>query len=372
MKRENLSATTDKMRTNDDVLAKFLNTTVLVVGDLMLDEAHWGHIRRISPEAPVPILNLEHSSCSLGGAANAAKNLRALGAQLLILGVVGEDDTGDEILESLDHIGASRDGVLRDSSRRSSRKTRLISIEHGQQVFRMDQESTHPISEALESSLLARLEAVLPQVDAILCSDYLKGVLTERVLQETFRLARSYKVRVVVAPKDSNASKYRGASILVPNTIELARLAGESIDDDGWLSRAASKLFQEWTIDALLVTRGKDGMSLFERRPKDIHRVDIPTMAQSVYDVTGAGDTAVSVFTLAEAAGASRETAVRLANLAAGIVVGKQGAATVTIAEIRERMLELPVKTQFSRPALTPLNSAALSDPREAGMAAND
>jgi rfaE bifunctional protein kinase chain/domain len=370
---------TDKMKMNDDVLAKFSNTTVLVIGDLMLDESHWGHIRRISPEAPVPILNLEQSEWSLGGAANAAKNLRALGAESIVFGVVGTDQTGDEILRSLDGIGANREGVLRDSSRRSSRKTRLISIEHGQQVFRMDQESTHPICEALESRLLSGVEAVLPRVDAILCSDYLKGVLTERVLQETFQLARSYKVQVVVAPKDSNVSKYRDASILVPNTIELARLAGESIDNDGWLSRAANKLFLEWMIDALLVTRGKDGMSLFERRPTGVHRIDIPTMAQSVYDVTGAGDTAVSVFTLAEAAGVPREMAVRLANLAAGIVVGKQGAATVTVAEIEERMrelaamsVELQAKTQFSRPALRPLNSAALPDLSETGMAAND
>lgn len=323
-----------------EFLAQFPRITVLVIGDLMLDECLWGHIQRISPEAPVPILNLTRRGYALGGAGNVVKNLRALGARVVVLGMVGEDATGQEILRLLDDICADRQGVLRDQSRKSSRKTRFHSIEHGQQVFRMDEESTHAIDATQESGLLARLEAILPNVNAILCSDYLKGVLTERLLQETFRLAQRRNVRVTVAPKDANRHKYRGAGILVPNAVELARMAGASMEEKGWLAGAASKLLDEAGIEALLVTRGREGMSLFERANRDVQQTDIPTMARSVYDVTGAGDTAVSVFTLALAAGAYCEQAARLANMAAGIVVGKRGTASVTVEEMRERMRE--------------------------------
>ncbi len=213
-------------------------------------------------------------------------------------------------------------------------------MEHGQQVFRWDEESTHPIDQGRECELLDRLEAILPEIDAILCSDYLKGVLTERVLQETFRMAKSRGVQVTVSPKDSNHNKYRGAGILVPNAVELARLAGAAMEESGWLTGAASKLLNEMGIEALLVTRGREGMSLFERVHGKVHQVDIPTMARSVYDVTGAGDTAISAFTLAVAVGADRETAARLANVAAGIVVGKRGTASVTVQEIQEWMRE--------------------------------
>jgi D-beta-D-heptose 7-phosphate kinase/D-beta-D-heptose 1-phosphate adenosyltransferase len=185
------------------------------------------------------------------------------------------------------------------------------------------------------------LEAILPEIDAILCSDYLKGVLTEGVLQETFQLAKRRNLQVTVAPKDSNRNKYRGADVLVPNAVELARLAGVAIDEGNWLYRAATQLFNEIAMQALLVTRGPEGMSLFERPNGEVHQADVPTAARSVYDVTGAGDTAVSVFTLSVAAGADRETAVRLANLASGIVVGKRGTASVTVQEIHERLTEL-------------------------------
>jgi len=339
-----------------ELLEKFPRITVLVIGDLMLDECLWGHIQRISPEAPVPILNLERRGCALGGAGNALKNLRTLGAQVAALGAVGADATGEEILKLLDELGVDREGVLCDGSRKSSRKTRLISIEHGQQVFRMDEESTHAIDHAQESELLTRLEAILPKVDAILCSDYLKGVLTERLLQETFQMGKRRNLWVTVAPKDSNRDKYRGAGIPVPDGVELARLAGTATNENGWLPQAASKLFREVGIQALLVTRGREGMSLFERMNGEVIQTDIPTVARSVYDVTGAGDTAVSVFTLGIAAGADCETAARLANVAAGIVVGKRGTASVTVQEIQERMREFkgPVETEAGYAAAAP------------------
>ena len=362
-----------------ELLEKLSCSRVLVIGDLMLDESLWGHIQRISPEAPVPILNLVRRGYALGGAGNVVRNLKTLGAQVIVLGAVGADATGQEIIRLLDELGVDGQGVLCDPSRRSSRKTRLISLEHGQQVFRMDEESAHPIDQTRESALVTRLEAILPNVDAVLCSDYLKGVLTEGVLQETFRLAKRRNLQVTVAPKDSNRNKYRGAGNLVPNAVELARLAGAAMDESGWLSRAATKLFSEIGIQALLVTRGWEGMSLFERPNGEVYQVDIPTMARSVYDVTGAGDTAVSVFTLAMAAGANRETAARLANVAAGIVVGKRGTASVTVQEIQERMKEFTGVVPESRVEPPPLESGlqrlelgAASERVETRIGAND
>jgi len=361
-----------------ELLGKFSCSRVLVIGDLMLDESLWGHIQRISPEAPVPILNLVRRGYALGGAGNVVRNLKTLGAQVFVLGSVGEDSTGRQIVRLLNELDVDCQGVLSDPSRRSTRKTRLISLEHGQQVFRMDEESTHPIDQTREYALLARLEAILPDVDAILCSDYLKGVLTEGVLQETFRLARRRNLHVTVAPKDSNRNKYRGACVLVPNAVELGRLAGAAVDERGWLSRAATKLFNEIAIESLLVTRGREGMSLFERPNGEVHQVDIPTTARSVYDVTGAGDTAVSVFTLTVAAGADRETAARLANVASGIVVGKRGTASVTVQEIQERLREfrgLAPESSLEAPqieaSLLPLDLAVVPEKSETGIGAN-
>jgi D-beta-D-heptose 7-phosphate kinase/D-beta-D-heptose 1-phosphate adenosyltransferase len=351
-----------------EILKRFTSSRVLVIGDLMLDESLWGHIQRISPEAPVPILNLERRGYTLGGAGNVVRNLKTLGADVVLLGVLGEDSTGCEILRLLEKLGVDADGVLRDPARMSSRKTRMISMEHNQQVFRMDEESTHPIDRDQEEAMLGRLEAILHGLDAILCSDYLKGVLTERMLQQIFRLARRRGVKVMVAPKDSNRNKYRGAGILVPNSVELARLTGVTLDSSGaWLNTAAAKVLCEMEIQTLLVTRGREGMSLFEVKAGAIQQVHIPTMARSVYDVTGAGDTALSAFTLAVAAGTDCETAARLANVAAGIVVGKRGTASATVHEIQERMRELH-PTEW-REEERPLESGRSPSELEAGSA---
>jgi len=378
--KENLRPTEVTMvEIYSELLKKFSRSRVLVIGDLMLDESLWGHIERISPEAPVPILNLGRRGYALGGAGNVVRNLKTLGAKVIVLGAVGEDSTGRQIVRLLGELGIDGQGVLRDPSRQSSRKTRMISMEHGQQVFRLDEESTHPIEQSRENELLERVEAALPDVDAILCSDYLKGVLTERVLQETFRLAKSRGLQATVAPKDSNRNKYRGAGVLMPNAAELARLAGMAMGESEWITGAASKLLNEMGIDALLVTRGREGMSLFDRAHGEVHQVDIPTMARSVYDVTGAGDTAISAFTLAVAAGANRETAARLANVAAGIVVGKRGTASVTIQEIQERLKEFMgvatesrVEGQALESGLKQLEVASSSERVATGIGAND
>jgi rfaE bifunctional protein kinase chain/domain len=318
---------------------------VLVVGDLMLDEYFWGEIERISPEAPVPVLLLRRAEHLLGGAANVARNVAFMGAQVRALGLVGRDTTATTLLNALDEAGIDREYVLLEAGRPTTRKCRLMSMEHSQQVFRFDVEVTEEIPADIEDQLLTTLREQIGSADAVICSDYRKGVLTPRVLREIAAMARQQGIAQITAPKDTNAEKYAGATVLMPNLREFAVLAGERMGTDisMWLERAATRLLGEYGFEALLVTRGRDGMTLFEQTAGGTSREDIASITQSVYDVTGAGDTALGVFGLCVAAGAPRGLAAQLANLAAGIVVGKRGTACVTVDEILERIAK-PVK----------------------------
>jgi D-beta-D-heptose 7-phosphate kinase/D-beta-D-heptose 1-phosphate adenosyltransferase len=323
-----------------DCLQNGRNRQILVIGDLMVDEYVWGHIERISPEAPVPILKVVRNGTTLGGAGNVVRNLRSLGASVKVCGVVGKDDTGGEIKSLVEDLKVDTRGILCDPSRKSTRKIRLMSLEHGQQVFRMDEETVQPVSRQLEDQLIAEIEQVAPCVQVILCSDYMKGVLTERVLCAVSSLAREHRITIIVGPKNLDAQKYRGASILMLNQRELAQLTRTIMDGNGWMMESARRLIQNLDLEAVVVTRGGDGMSLFEPTIQGLQRVDIPTMARSVYDVTGAGDTAISVFAATIAGKASLKSAVYVANLAAGIKVGKRGTSTVTTAEIQQHLSE--------------------------------
>jgi D-beta-D-heptose 7-phosphate kinase/D-beta-D-heptose 1-phosphate adenosyltransferase len=317
-------------------LQAFDRCRIAVIGDLMLDEYLWGHIERISPEAPVPILNVVRRESTLGGAGNVVENLRNLGVQVLAFGVVGNDETGDQVRALLSAHGADVRGVIPDSHRKSTRKVRLMSLEHGQQVFRLDEESTSAVTGDIEDNLAGMIRAAVDDVQVILCSDYMKGVLTERLLEVVFAAARDRGIPSIVAPKDSNPQKYYGASMLMPNARELAQLVGTQVDGDSWLNDSAQELLGKLDLRALVVTRGGEGMSLFERGENSLRRVDIPTTARSVYDVTGAGDTAIAAFAAAVASGSSCEDAVRLANLAAGIKVGKRGTASVSSLDLMD------------------------------------
>jgi rfaE bifunctional protein kinase chain/domain len=309
---------------------------VVVVGDLMLDEYLWGAIARISPEAPVPVMHLHHAERSLGGAANVARNVASLGARVSAIGVVGADSTAAMLLEELDRAGINRTGVLTDPGRRTTLKRRLMSLEHRQQVFRCDEETTNDVSPAVEECLLALVREQVATAQVVICSDYLKGVLTKGILQESAAVACKYEIPLVTAPKDTNAEKYAGASVLMPNLREFARLAGQRPNGNvmGWIDQAAWSLSEVYKFPTLLVTRGPDGMTLFERQNGNLMRQDISSSMHSVYDVTGAGDTALGVFALAIATGAERIQAAYIANVAAGIVVGKRGTACVTVEEI--------------------------------------
>ncbi|HEY4282090.1 MAG TPA: PfkB family carbohydrate kinase [Chthoniobacterales bacterium] len=317
------------------LLDNFHRCHIAVIGDLMLDEYLWGHIERISPEAPVPILNVIRRSSTLGGAGNVVENLRSLGVAVTVLGVLGRDETGHQVCELLRSHGVDTNGVILDPSRKSTRKARLMSLEHSQQVFRLDEESTSTIESQIEDKMIGMIAALGSGIQAIVCSDYLKGVLSEHVLAATFTVAGKRGIRSIVGPKDSSPEKYRGASVLMPNSRELMQLSGKKPNGEVSLGDSARGLIENLSLEGLLVTRGSEGMSLFERSEANLRRVDIPTTARSVYDVTGAGDTAIAAFAAAVASGSDLETAARLANVTAGIKVGKRGTASVSVEEIR-------------------------------------
>lgn len=315
----------------------------------MLDEYLWGHIERISPEAPVPILSVASRTSTLGGAGNVAENLRHWGVEVTVIGVVGQDETGRQLYDLLQSHGVNTKGVLTDPLRKTTRKARLMSMDHGQQVFRLDEESTFTVKGEIENNLIDAIRKMDQGVQAIVCSDYLKGVLSENILAAVFEIARARGIRSIVAPKNSNAEKYRGANILMPNSTELRQMTPQRVNQDAtqdpnqemWLDASARSLVEALFLQALLVTRGSEGMSLFENFPSGLRRVDIPTMARSVYDVTGAGDTAIAAFSAAVASGADLGSAAQLANLSAGIKVGKRGTACVNLDEIRASLSEV-------------------------------
>lgn len=309
----------------------------------MLDEYLHGEISRISPEAPVPVMHLHRSESRLGGASNVARNVAALGAHVSVFGVVGADRAGEALYGHLDELRIDRIGVAICPRRPTTRKTRLMSIEHNQQVFRFDEEVTDEIAAEQEDVLLSSIAEAIPEADAIICSDYLKGVLTRRVLFEVAELGRRYSIPVITAPKDAEPHKYARASVLLPNFREFSRLVNhrKNGNGNGWIDPAALSLIEEHEFDALLVTRGKEGMTLFERVSGALSREDIPAVSQAVFDVTGAGDTSIAVFALCLAAGATRSQAAQLANVAAGIVVSKRGTALVEKSELLERMCEI-------------------------------
>jgi D-beta-D-heptose 7-phosphate kinase/D-beta-D-heptose 1-phosphate adenosyltransferase len=307
----------------------FADRRLLVLGDLMLDEFIWGRVRRISPEAPVPVVEVERQTLVLGGAGNVAANLVALGARPAPLGVVGEDANADRLRSAFAEIGIASDSLVIDAARATTLKTRIIA--HNQQVVRADRESRAPISLDIEDAVIARFTAALDTTDAVVVSDYRKGLLTPRVLAETLRAAQQRNLPVCLDPKLRNFASYQPVTVITPNNQEAAEAAGIEIEDDASLNEAGRRLLAAIDCRAVLITRGEEGMALFTDGG-EVTR--IPTVAREVYDVTGAGDTVIATLALGLAAGASFAEAAILANHAAGVVVGKVGTATVTRDEL--------------------------------------
>ncbi len=301
----------------------------LVVGDLMLDEYLWGKAERISPEAPVQVVDVIREELRLGGAGNVVNNLAALGAQVAVCSVVGEDDNGAALLENFNRRGVSVDALFRDPARRTSRKTRVVAS--NQQIVRIDRETREALSAEMEARVCNWLSTHAAAFDVILLSDYLKGVLTQRVIEAVTAAACPTAIPVLVDPKGTDFGRYHGATILTPNRKEAEAAAGIAIRDNTSLERAAGTIMEKAGLEYLLITRSEEGMSLFSRSGEAVH---ILTVAREVFDVSGAGDTVLASLAVGVAAGLGMAEAACLANIAAGIAVGKLGTSTVSPAEI--------------------------------------
>ncbi len=312
---------------------KFPGTRTLVVGDVMLDHYIWGQVSRISPEAPVPVVNVTRENLLLGAATNVVNNIHSLGGKVGICGVIGSDDAGRQLVHMLRGQGIRTDGLIVEHGRPTTIKTRIIA--HSQQVVRFDREAKSSIEKETHKQIYAYVkQQVLEGLDAIVLSDYCKGVVTKGLVRDIVALAKKNKVVVSVDPKISHFGIYSGVTILTPNTKEASLGSKIEINDEKSLISAGKQLLSRLKCSAVLITRGEHGMSLFERGGI----THIPTVAREVYDVTGAGDTVISVLTLAMAAGASLGDAARLSNFAAGIVVGVVGTATVKPEELKQKI----------------------------------
>jgi len=319
----------------DGFFERIGRTKVLVIGDVMLDEFIWGKVERISPEAPVPVVAVTHETRLLGGAANVVNNIRSLGGEVALCGVVGPDPMGERIREMLKGIGADGRGVMVDRGRPTTVKTRIIA--HSQQVVRFDRESTEPISPSVQKEIMGFLEEEWGWAQGVIVSDYGKGVVTRELMDYLLGKVAEDRKPLIVDPKMDNFRLYRGVTAITPNTAEAEAASRRKIQDEATLRTVGRLLLRRFRAEAVLITRGEEGMALFQRGG----RMDlIPTVAKEVYDVTGAGDTVAAVFTLGVASGLSYLEAAVVANCAAGIVVGKVGTASVSPGELREALLE--------------------------------
>ena len=313
----------------ESLFSRARDMRALVIGDLMLDEYLWGKAERISPEAPVQVVDVTREDLRLGGAGNVVNNLVALGCQVAVCSVIGGDENGTHLRHAFTGKGVDLTGVFEDPLRRTSKKTRVIAA--NQQIVRIDRESKDEIAPEFEAKIIAFITAEAKRFNVILVSDYLKGVLTGKVLAALCATGRRLGIPVVVDPKGIDYAKYRGATILTPNRKEAEAASHMAIRDEAGLTLAAEKLLRGLDLEAILITRSEEGMSLFRQDGATTH---IPTVAREVYDVTGAGDTVLSVLSLGLACGLQMAEAARVANVAAGIAVGKLGTSTVSPAEI--------------------------------------
>lgn len=319
-----------------EALLKVLGRTepprVLVVGDVMLDRFVWGDVGRISPEAPVPVVRVQRETVHLGGAANVAANLRSMGASAAVTGILGRDAAGELLSSNLEEAGIES-RLIAAAGRETTVKTRIIA--RAQQVVRVDREDDGKLDPTNGDRLLHEIRSGLSDADALVISDYGKGVVSGDLLGTVLPEARECGLPVVIDPKPRNFSHYQPATIISPNEAEAARATALEIHNDQDCLAAARAVLDRLETDSVLITRGERGMLLLERNGEPLY---IPATAREVYDVTGAGDTVVAVLAMALGSGASLEEAARLANHAAALVVGKVGTAWTTLDEIRTEL----------------------------------
>ncbi len=315
--------------TDRDLTTRFAQQTILVVGDVMLDHFVIGSVERISPEAPVPVVRFAREEYRLGGAANVAANLRALGARVEIVGLIGEDEAGERLRGALDEIGVGTSGLVVHADRCTTRKTRVVTSRN-QQVARIDYEEDAEVDGAAGADLVDRVARLSAHITATLVSDYLKGVVSRAVAGAAIEAAAHRAIPVTVDPKVAHAGYYRGATLVTPNHHEAEAITHMRARTDLETAMCAERLCEVTGCESVLITRGEHGMLLHSPEGTST----LPAQAREVSDVTGAGDTVIATLTLALAAGAAMADAARIANAAAGIVVGKFGPATVSVEEL--------------------------------------
>ncbi|MEY9386516.1 D-beta-D-heptose 7-phosphate kinase/D-beta-D-heptose 1-phosphate adenosyltransferase [Bradyrhizobium japonicum] len=320
-----------------DALAQAISgRTVLCIGDIMLDEFVYGEVSRISPEAPAPVIAAQRSEIHIGGAGNVARNIASLGARCIFVGLVGEDDAGKRLEAALAEHAGIESVLVCDPSRPTTRKVRFVSEHFSTHMLRADWEQAVPASDDIETTLI---DAILPQIaraDIVLLSDYAKGVLTARVIRHTIDAARTLGKPVIVDPKSLNWAIYRGATLLTPNRKEFSEATRSRADTPQSIVDASEDVMRLADCEAILVTQGEHGMTLVPRNGEAVH---VPAVPVKVRDVSGAGDTVAAALAVSLAAGADWDTALRMANAAAAVAVGKQGTASVSAAELRRKIL---------------------------------
>lgn len=314
-----------------DKFESFRGVKVLIVGDVMLDKYLWGDVNRISPEAPVPVVRLKNTSYIAGGAANVAANVAGLGANPYLVGVFGDDYEGTLFPEILAESSIPSDFLIKIQNRQTTIKTRIIA--HNQQIVRVDQETTAPLSPEQEDLIWKQIEKLLVEIKVIVISDYNKGLLSKNLVARLIMQGKSMGKIILVDPKGRNYSKYTGATMITPNKFEVAELCSLNSTEKSVLEEAGYKLLTNLKLDALLITRGEEGMSLFEKGKPPVH---LAALARHVYDVTGAGDTVIAALAVSLGVGESFSEAAEIANTAAGMVVSEVGTTSVKLEELVE------------------------------------
>jgi len=314
-----------------EIITNFSRVGVLVVGDVMVDHFIWGNVSRISPEAPVPVVDVQKDSILLGGCANVLNNIYAMGGKVYVAGVIGADNVGKKLLAELRDRKIETNGMVVDKKRPTTLKTRIVA--HGQQMVRFDKENRKPIPQSSIDKILEYVTSLRKKIGAIVISDYNKGVVSKELIQGIKKIVEDSNIFICLDPKQNNFSIYKGVDVITPNHYEIQRAVGMDVTSTNDIQRLSKSLLKKYDFPAILVTRGEEGMSLFENGRKIVHTY-FSSQAKEVYDVTGAGDTVIGTLALGLAAQANMKEATCLANLAAGLVVEKIGTATVSRKEL--------------------------------------
>lgn len=309
-----------------EFIDKMQGKRALVLGDIMLDEYIWGAVDRISPEAPVPVVNVRKETRTVGGAGNVALNVKMLGMKAVLSGIVGEDYHGGVITRILKEKGIDSSGICRMKDSKTVVKTRIIA--HSQQMVRIDRENSFHITDAVRNDLVRKIREIVPAVDFVIVSDYNKGTVDEGVYRALVMISKESGKSIIVDPKKKNVGFYRGCSVIKPNQKEAELFSGIDIQSEDDIVKAGRKIMGKTAASAVLISRGEQGMTLIRRRKKD--PFNIPAIAKEVYDVTGAGDTVISTFSAVLSAGGGYEVSALLSNIAAAVVVGEVGTSPIT------------------------------------------